>query len=91
MVALYRRRWDIEEFFRWIKRNLRIQRFWGTSYNAVMWQLYAALCLYILFAFFKAKAAAGLSLFGIHRRIKEHLYDRRSLSDLLAHKTRLQV
>lgn len=91
IVELYRKRWEIELFFKWIKRNLRVIRFWGTSYNAVMWQLYAALCLYILFAFFKAKAAAGLSLFRIHRRLKEYLYDRRSLTDLLNQKVKLQT
>jgi len=91
VVALYRKRWEIELFFKWIKRNLRVLRFWGTSYNAVMWQLYAALCLYILFAFFKAKAAAGLSLFRIHRLLKEHLYDQSPLLDLISLKVKCQT
>jgi hypothetical protein len=91
IVALYRKRWEIELFFKWIKRNLRVLRFWGTSYNAVMWQLYAALCLYILFAYFKAKAAAGLSLFRIHRQLKEHLYEQHKLLDLIALKVKIQT
>jgi IS4 transposase len=45
---IYRLRWKIELFFKWIKQHLRIKKFYGTSYNAVQTQIYSALVLYIL-------------------------------------------
>lgn len=87
VMALYRRRWDIEEFFRWIKKNLKIRAFWGTSYNAVMWQLFTAFYLYLLLAYLKEKMKLGWSLFQIQRRLKAYLYTTTNLHHLLAVKS----
>lgn len=50
IATLYRHRWQIELFFRWIKQNLRIRRFYGTSLNAVQTQIWIAVCVYLLIA-----------------------------------------
>lgn len=57
IAALYKTRWQIELFFRWIKQNLRIRRFHGRSYNAVRLQIAAAIIVYLLIKI--AHAAAG--------------------------------
>jgi len=87
VVALYRKRWEIEEFFRWIKKNLQIQAFWGTSYNAVMWQLFTAFALYLLLAYLKEQMKLGWSLFQIQRKLRAYAYTRLSLQKLLAVKS----
>jgi IS4 transposase len=51
IAELYKKRWEIELFFRWIKQNLRIKSFVGTSENAVMTQVWVAMILYLLLSF----------------------------------------
>ncbi|WP_309546246.1 transposase [Phocaeicola coprophilus] len=48
--SLYRNRWSVELFFKWIKQHLRIKKFWGTSENAVRIQIYCAIITYCLVA-----------------------------------------
>ncbi len=50
IAQLYRSRWQIEQFFRWIKQNLRIKAFYGTSENAVKTQIWIAVTVYLLVA-----------------------------------------
>jgi hypothetical protein len=50
IAAIYKRRWQIELFFKWIKQNLRIKTFYGTSENAVRTQIWIAICVYLLVA-----------------------------------------
>jgi hypothetical protein len=50
IAELYRHRWQVELFFRWIKQNLRIRHFYGTSLNAVQTQVWIAVCVYLLIA-----------------------------------------
>ena len=56
VADLYKERWQIEQFFRWIKQNLKIKTFYGTSANAVLTELWIALCVYLLLSFIKFKA-----------------------------------
>ena len=56
IADLYKERWQIELFFKWIKQNLKIKTFLGTSHNAVLTQIWIALCVYLLLAFLKFKA-----------------------------------
>ena len=51
IADIYKERWQIEQFFKWIKQNLKIKTFLGTSANAVLTQLWIALCVYLLVAF----------------------------------------
>lgn len=83
IARIYKSRWQIETFFKWIKQNLRIKAFLGTSPNAVMTQIWVAMCYYLLLAYVKYQARYSRSLFYLHRIVKETLLERASLFDLL--------
>lgn len=54
IAKIYKSRWQIELFFKWIKQNLKIKSFMGTSRNAVMTQIWITLCVYLLLAYIKS-------------------------------------
>jgi putative transposase len=83
IAACYKERWQIELFFKWIKQNLKIKAFLGTSPNAVMTQIWIALCVYLLLAYLKFQAKLGLSLQQMIRLLQLNLFARRDLLDLL--------
>jgi hypothetical protein len=60
IADVYKARWQIELFFKWIKQNLKIKSFVGTSKNAVMTQIWIALCVYLLIAFIKFQLSTQL-------------------------------
>ena len=62
IADLYKARWQVELFFKWIKQNLKIKSFIGTSHNAVMTQIWIALCVYLLLAFIKFQSRLGKSM-----------------------------
>jgi len=82
IADLYKERWQIELFFKWIKQNLRIKTFLGTSQNAVLTQIWIALCVYLLLAFLKFKAKLGISLQQMLRLLQLNLFERRNLIEL---------
>ena len=63
IAALYKRRWQVELFFKWIKQNLRIRHFYGTSENAVKTQIWTAVCVYVLAAVVKKELALDVALY----------------------------
>lgn len=63
IAALYKARWQVELFFKWIKQHLRIKVFYGTSENAVKTQLWIAVCVYILVAIVKKRLSLDASLY----------------------------
>ena len=65
IAQLYRARWQVELFFRWIKQHLRIKAFYGTSENAVKTQVWIALSVYVLVAIIKKRLRLDLSLYKI--------------------------
>lgn len=83
IAEIYKARWQIEAFFKWIKQNLKIKTFLGTTENAVLSQIWVAMIYYLLLAYIKYQTKYGRSLFYLHRVIKETLLDRISLMDLL--------
>ncbi len=83
IADIYKERWEVELFFKWIKQNLKIKAFLGTSENAVMTQIMAALCVYLLLAYLKFKSKLGKSLQQIIRLLQLNLFARRSLLALL--------
>lgn len=83
IAEIYKARWQIEAFFKWIKQNLRIKTFFGTSKNAVLSQIWIAMCYYLLLAYIKFQSRYVHSLFYLHRLVRETLLDRLSLIDLL--------
>ena len=62
ICALYKSRWSVELFFKWIKQNLRIKRFYGTSENAVRTQIWIAISVYVLVAIVKKELNLQVSL-----------------------------
>jgi uncharacterized protein DUF4372/DDE family transposase len=63
IAALYKKRWQVELFFKWIKQNLHIKHFYGTSENAVKTQIWIAVSVYVLVAIIKKELALELSLY----------------------------
>ena len=62
ICALYRCRWQVELFFKWIKQHLRIKRFYGTSENAVRTQIWIAISVYVLVAIIKKQLRLDVTL-----------------------------
>jgi hypothetical protein len=83
IAALYRRRWAIELFFRWIKQILKITRFVGTSENAVRIQIAVALIAFLLLRLAQAAQKATLSPVVFSRLVRANLMHRRSINYLL--------
>jgi len=65
IADLYRCRWQVELFVKWIKQPLRIKAFYGTSENAVKTQIWIAVAVYVLVAIVKKRMQIGLSLYTI--------------------------
>jgi len=76
-------RWDVELFFKWIKQNLKIKAFIGTSKNAVMTQIWIAMCVYMLLAFIKFHSKITKSIQQILRILQLNLFKKRDLMALL--------
>jgi hypothetical protein len=83
IAAIYKSRWKIELFFKWIKQNLKIKSFVGTSKNAVMTQIWVAMCVYLLLAYLKFTSKIGSSLQQLIRLIQLNLFERREMTSLL--------
>jgi hypothetical protein len=83
LAALYKGRWEIEKFFRWIKQNLRIKTFIGTSENAVMSQVWVAMILYLLLSFIKYQTRFRAPLSELLRILREVALETKSLVDYL--------
>ena len=84
IAALYARRWQIELFFRWIKQNLRIKTFYGTSDNAVKTQIWIAVCVYVLVAIVKKELHLQPSLYEILQILSVTPFEQIPLPELLA-------
>jgi putative transposase len=83
IADIYKQRWQVELFFKWIKQNLKIKSFLGLSDNAVMTQIMIALCNYLLLSFLKFSSKIGKSLQQILRLLQINLFMRRSLMALI--------
>ena len=82
IADIYKDRWQIEIFFRWIKQNLKIKAFIGNSRNAVMTQIYVALIAYLLLYLFKYLSKVSVSLQNLLRVIQLNLFRKCSLKEL---------
>lgn len=83
IAAIYKARWQVELFFKWIKQNLKIKSFIGTSKNAVMTQIWIALCVYLLLAYIKFQSKMAKSMQQILRLLQLNLFEKRDLHALL--------
>jgi len=88
IAFVYRQRWQIELFFKWIKQNLKIKSFLGTSKNAVLSQIWIAMIFFLLLAYIKFQTRFKGSLLELTRMIRETLMMRRQIIDLLSLNTR---
>ncbi len=82
LADLYKERWQIELFFKWIKQNLKVKTFLGTSLNAVLTQLWVAMIVYLLLAFLKFKAKLTQTLGAILRLLQLNLFSLRDIMSL---------
>lgn len=83
IADIYKARWQVELFFKWIKQNLKIKSFVGTSKNAVMTQIWIALCVYLLLAFLKFQSKIQKSTQQLLRLLQLNLFEKRDLIALL--------
>jgi hypothetical protein len=84
IAALYRKRWSIEIFFKWVKQHLRIKAFYGTSPNAVKTQLWIAIATYVLVAILKKRLKLSVSLYTILQFLSLSVFDQVPITQALA-------
>jgi len=85
ITELYRCRWQVELFFKWIKQHLRIKAFFGNSENAVKSQIWIAVSVYVLVAIVKKRLYLSASLYQILQILSLTMFERTPLDQLLAH------
>jgi hypothetical protein len=84
IAQLYKCRWQVELFFKWIKQHLRIKAFYGTSMNAVKTQVWSAISVYVLVAILKKELRLDRSLYEILQILSLTLFERVPLSQVVA-------
>jgi len=83
IADLYKQRWQVELFFKWIKQNLRIKTFYGTSENAVKTQIWIAVSVYLMVAIIKKRLKIEASLYTILQILSVSVFERTELNQLL--------
>jgi hypothetical protein len=84
VAMLYKHRWQIELFFKWIKQHLKIKTFWGESENAVRTQIWIAICTYLMVAIAKKELKIERSLYEILQIISVSVFDKTQLTQILS-------
>jgi len=87
ICALYRQRWQVELFFKWIKQHLRIKRFFGTSENAVKTQIWIAVSVYVLVAIIKKRLRLDASLHTLLQILSVTVFEKITLAQALTPQT----
>ena len=83
IARLYKCRWQVELFFKWIKQHLKVKTFLGTSLNAVMTQICIAMIVFVLVALIKHRSRCSLSMLHVQRKIKSCLFHRLDLDTVI--------
>jgi len=83
IAMLYKDRWQIELFFKWIKQHLKIKKFWGQSENAVKTQIWIAVCTYLTVAIIKRQLKTDKSLYEILQILSVSAFDKTPVNQLL--------
>lgn len=86
IAELYRKRWQVELFFKWIKQHLRIRSFYGRSENAVRVQIWSAICAYLMVAIVRKQYSVQKSLNEILQIVSVNIFEQTTLAELLAPK-----
>ena len=84
ICALYKARWQVELFFKWVKQHLRIKRFYGTSENAVKSQIWIAVSVYVLVAIVKKRLNLDASLYTLLQILSVTLFEKMMLCQAVA-------
>jgi hypothetical protein len=84
ICALYKSRWQVELFFKWIKQHLRIKRFYGTSENAVKTQIWIAISVYVLVAIIKKRLGLEASLYTLLQILSVTLFEKMPMPQALS-------
>jgi hypothetical protein len=84
ITELYRCRWQIELFFKWIKQHLRIKAFYGTSKNAVKTQIWSAISTYVLVAILKKRLGTRHSLYTILQILSVMVFEKMPVAEALS-------
>ena len=87
ICALYKSRWQVELFFKWIKHHLRIKQFYGTSQNAVKTQIWIAVSVYVLIAIVKRRLRLEASLYTLLQVLSVTIFEKMSIQAALSLKT----
>ena len=90
VANLYKNRWQIEVFFKWIKQNLTIKKLWGHSENAVKVHLWVAICSYLIVAYIKHSLKSEYSIYEIMQILKISAIDKTPIRELLTENTKFQ-
>ncbi len=85
IARLYKQRWQVELFFKWLKQHLRIKAFYGTSENAVKTQIWSAIAIYVLVAIVKKKLGLERSLYAILQILSVSLFEKEPILSALSH------
>jgi len=83
IARLYKNRWQIELFFKWIKQNLVIKKLWGHSPNAVKIHIWVAICAYLIVAYVKYALKSNYSIYEMMQILSVSAFDKTSIRDLL--------
>lgn len=86
IAQLYKERWRIELFFKWIKQHLRIKKFYGTSFNAVCTQIWIAVSIYLLVAIIKKRLKLKQELYTILQIFSISLFEKVPLNEFITKK-----
>jgi IS4 transposase len=91
IAALYKNRWQVELFFKWIKQHLRIKKFLGTSENAVKTQIWCAVSTYVLIAIVKKELQLDASLYTLLQILSVSVFEKTQLFQAFADNTPLNI
>ena len=83
IALIYKYRWQVELFFKWIKQHLKVKKFWGTSENAVKIQIFCAIITYTTVAIIKEKLKSSLTIYEILQILNVSLFDKTPLNELI--------
>jgi hypothetical protein len=84
IALLYKGRWKVELFFKWIKQHLRIKHFYGTTDNAVKTQVWISICVYVLVAIMKKQLHSERSLYSILQILSVNAFEQQPINQILA-------
>ena len=83
VARLYRNRWQIEVFFKWVKQNLIIKKLWGQSENAMKIHIWVAICTYLIVAYVKYSVKSTLLIYEIMQILGISVFDKTPIRELL--------